>query len=69
MLNLRSDAELAAWATTTEQSGTFTNARGWNIKAEVEVFETGRLGGGQSSEKSRFIIATSGRRLELYGSV
>ncbi|KAH8749820.1 hypothetical protein BGZ57DRAFT_1010460 [Hyaloscypha finlandica] len=60
-----SDAELAAWATTTEQSGTFTDARGWNINAEAEVFETGRLGGGQGSEKSRVIVATSGRRLEL----
>jgi len=67
MLNPRSDAEIAAWTTTNEQSGTFTSTRGWNIEAEVDVFETGRFGGGQSSEKGKIIVATSGKRVEIHG--
>ncbi|KAI9155462.1 LOW QUALITY PROTEIN: hypothetical protein HJFPF1_08046 [Paramyrothecium foliicola] len=52
------DDELSSWTTTAPFSGTFTNTQGWNINAEVEVMELGRLGGGLSSEKRKIIRLT-----------
>jgi hypothetical protein len=65
--DLPSPVELSAWATETEQYGTFTNAQGWNMKLEVEAFETGRIGGGQKSDKSKLVLAKRGKRVEIPG--
>lgn len=59
------DDELAKWVDVWNYSGTFVEGRGWNLQAETEVFEVGKLGGGHASEKSKVIMSENGHKMEL----